>query len=185
MKVIPLEIPEVLNIRATSYEDERGIFFESFNLERYWNSGIHARFVQDNVSISKRGTIRGLHWQKDPYPQGKLVSVMKGSVFDVAVDIRFDSPTFGKWVGMELTDILANQLYIPPGFAHGFQALEDNTVFHYKCTNPWHKDSECCISIKDKDINIDWPIGFETLSSKDLAAPTLKEMIRTNIEDLK
>ncbi|MBF8776591.1 dTDP-4-dehydrorhamnose 3,5-epimerase [Pseudomonas fulva] len=169
MKAIPLAIPEVFLFTPRVFGDERGFFYESFNA-RVFNEiiGQQATFVQDNHSRSTRGVLRGLHYQLPPHAQGKLVRVVKGEVFDVAVDIRRSSPTFGKWVGAQLSAQNHNQLWIPPGFAHGFVTLSETAEFLYKTTDFYSPQSERCIAWDDPDIAIDWPIDYSpSLSAKD------------------
>ena len=179
MKLIQTAIPEVVIIEPKVFTDERGWFMESFNEQSFHHELIKLglpvpnAFVQDNHSCSNKGVLRGLHYQIAPYAQGKLVRVTQGSAFDVAVDIRIDSPTFGKWVGVELSATNHKQLWMPEGFAHGFIALEDNTHFLYKTTNYYSKESERSIIWDDEDLAIDWPTINNTeiiISQKDLAA---------------
>ena len=152
-----LKIPEVLTISPTIFGDERGYFFESFNEDLFNRvTGLDFHPVQDNESKSSKGVIRGLHFQRPPYAQAKLVRVVKGSAFDIAVDIRFGSPTYGQHTGVLLTEDNHKQFFIPRGFAHGFVALEDDTVFQYKCDNYYNKDSEGAILYNDETINIPW-----------------------------
>jgi dTDP-4-dehydrorhamnose 3,5-epimerase len=139
------------------FPDARGYFFESWSRERYRETGIHEDFVQDNISVSRKGVLRGLHAQRQPFAQGKLVSVLKGRVFDVAVDARAGSPTYGQWVGMELKAMGATQMYIPPGFLHGYLALEDDTIFNYKCTALYRPDAELTVRWDDPVLAIAWP----------------------------
>ncbi len=175
MKVIETTIPGVLLIEPKVFGDSRGFFLETFHLDRYIAAGIPSPFVQDNHSHSAKSVLRGLHFQKQ-YPQGKLVYVTSGTVFDVAVDIRKDSPTFGKWVGVTLSADKHQQFYVPAGFAHGFCVLSDTADFHYKCTDYYHPEDEGCIRWDDPDIGIQWPITNPTLSAKDANAPYLKNM---------
>ncbi len=169
MKVIETKLPGVLILEPRVFEDERGCFLETWNAERYVEVGITGPFVQDNVSVSKKGVIRGLHYQ-DPNPQGKLVSVLYGAVYDVAVDLRPNSPTFRKWVGVELSAENGHQLWIPPGMAHGFQALHDGTVFSYKCTAYYSPTDEQTLHWGDPSIGAEWPIEEPILSEKDSSA---------------
>ena len=166
MKVLPTEIPEVKIIEPRVFSDSRGYFFESYQTDRYREAGITKPFVQDNVSLSSYGTLRGLHYQ-DPNPQGKLVSVLEGRVLDVAVDLRRESPTFGKWVGVELSSDNFRQLWVPEGFAHGFVALSDTVLFQYKCTALYDPKSEKCIRWNDPTLNIDWGVKYPLISPKD------------------
>jgi len=168
----------VLLIEPTVYRDERGAFHESWNARRYQEHGIPGAFVQDNVSVSRKGVLRGLHVQH-PQPQGKLVSVLEGAVWDVAVDLRPGSPTYGQWTGVELTAENPRQLWIPVGFAHGFQVTSERAVFHYKCTAYYAPECEHSLRWDDPDLGIDWPITPPTLSEKDAAAPLLRELEAT------
>ncbi|MCK5522615.1 MAG: dTDP-4-dehydrorhamnose 3,5-epimerase [Thiomargarita sp.] len=177
MKVITTGIPGVLLITPKVFGDSRGFFLETFHASRYVEAGIPEPFVQDNHSRSAKGVLRGLHFQKQ-YPQGKLVSVTHGVVFDVAVDIRKDSPSYGQWVGITLSAEEHQQFYIPAGFAHGFCVLSEFADFHYKCTDYYHPEDEGCIRWDDPDIGIEWPISNPTLSTKDVNAPCLKDLSR-------
>ena len=170
MKVTPLDIPDVLLIEPNIFEDERGFFFESFNLNEFREvTSLDVTFVQDNHSKSLKGVLRGLHYQIPPYEQGKLVRVIQGEVFDVAVDIRKNSPTFGQYVSQILSYENKKQMWIPQGFAHGFLTLSDTSEFLYKTTNFYKPESERCILWNDKILNIDWPQNSDIhVSSKDL-----------------
>ena len=152
MEIIKTELEGLLIIRPDVFEDERGYFFESYNQEKFHKAGIDLKFVQDNESKSKKGVVRGLHLQSPPFEQGKLVRVMRGSVLDVAVDIRRNSPTYGKWAAIELSGKKKWMYWIPPGFAHGFATLEDETIFFYKCTNVYNKDAERSFLWNDPDV---------------------------------
>lgn len=174
MKVTPLAIADVLLIEPDVFGDARGYFLESFNAARYRDAGILQPFVQDNVSRSARGVLRGLHFQH-PNAQGKLVQVLAGEVFDVAVDVRSGSPTFGQWVGATLSEENHHQLWVPPGFAHGFVVTSDWATFAYKCTALYDRPSERAIRWDDPDIAIRWPIVDVQLSPKDAAAPRLRD----------
>lgn len=174
MIVRPTELPDVLRIERRVFRDERGWFVEGWNAERYAEAGIAEAFVQDNVSFSERGVLRGLHLQRAPHAQGKLVSVLSGAVWDVAVDVRSESETFGAWVGETLSAENGVQLYIPPGFAHGFVVTGDHAVFAYKCTAPYVPEAEVSVRWDDPEIGIDWPIDQPVLSAKDAEAPTLR-----------
>lgn len=167
MQLLPTRIPDLFLIQPRVFEDARGHFFESYNRSVFEQNGIMADFVQDNQSLSHKGVLRGLHFQNPPHAQGKLVRVIQGAVFDVAVDIRKGSATYGKWFGYELSGKNKMMMWIPAGFAHGFVTLEDNTVFSYKCTNYYHKASEDCLLWNDPDIGIDWGISNPLLSDKD------------------
>ncbi|BDR38650.1 dTDP-4-dehydrorhamnose 3,5-epimerase [Escherichia coli] len=170
MNVIKTEIPDVLIFKPKVFADERGFFFESFNQKVFEEAvGRKVEFVQDNHSKSSKGVLRGLHYQLEPYAQGKLVRCVVGEVFDVAVDIRKSSPTFGKWVGVNLSAENKRQLWIPEGFAHGFLVLSETAEFAYKTTNYYHPDSERGIIWNDPTLNIKWPVHSElpNVSEKD------------------
>lgn len=164
-------------IKPDVFEDERGYFFESFNREKFLQTGLDLKFAQDNESMSKRGVLRGLHFQAPPFAQGKLVRVIRGSVVDVAVDIRKDSPTYGKWESVVLSGKNKWMYWIPAGFAHGFATLEDDTVFFYKCTNVYNKGSEGSIRWDDPVLNIDWGMTGPVVSEKDKMSPAFRELI--------
>jgi dTDP-4-dehydrorhamnose 3,5-epimerase len=172
MKVRGTNLPGVVLIAPTIFDDPRGHFYESWSDARYAEAGIGASFVQDNVSISSRGTLRGLHLQH-PHGQGKLVYVLVGEVFDVAVDVRVGSPHFGRWAGVTLSDKDRHQLYIPPGFAHGFCVLSKTALFAYKCTDYYHRETEITVAWNDADIAVQWPLAEPLLSQKDLGGQTL------------
>jgi len=168
MNVIETEIKGVFIIEPKVFTDERGYFFESFNAKKFKElTGSDLNFVQDNQSKSNRGTLRGLHYQDEPHAQGKLVRVISGAVLDVVVDIRKDSPTYGKHISEVLTSFDNNMLWLPPGMAHGFVALEDYTIFSYKCTDYYHPESEKCIVWNDEDLKIDWRFDEPLISEKD------------------
>ena len=175
MKVIETELPGVLIIEPQVFGDRRGFFLETYHQQRYREAGIDVRFVQDNHSRSRKGVLRGLHYQL-VQPQGKLVGVARGEVFDVAVDIRRGSPTFGRWAACVLDDHRHRRLYVPPGFAHGFCVLSDEADFVYKCTDFYHPRSERGILWNDPDIGIEWPDLEMALSDKDARNPRLAEM---------
>ena len=175
MDVTTTNIEGLLIIKPRVFGDERGYFFESFREDIMKSNGVTSKFVQDNQSMSSKGILRGLHFQKDPFAQGKLVRVIKGSVLDVAVDIRKKSPTYGQHFLIELNEENKTMFYIPPGFAHGFLTLEDDTLFSYKCTNYYNKESEGAIRWNSKSLNVDWGIVNPILSSKDATAPTFDE----------
>ncbi|MDD5459161.1 MAG: dTDP-4-dehydrorhamnose 3,5-epimerase [Phycisphaerae bacterium] len=168
MLVKEAEIAGVLIFEPKIFADQRGYFFETWSQDRYRQAGIKENFVQDNVSFSQRGVLRGLHFQY-PNEQGKLVQVLSGQVFDVAVDIRVGSPTFGKYVGVELSEENHRQMYIPTGFAHGFCVCSETAFFSYKCTNYYDQKTEGGVIYNDPDIGIEWPISNPVLSSKDAA----------------
>jgi dTDP-4-dehydrorhamnose 3,5-epimerase len=175
VRIEPTALPGVLLIEPEVHGDGRGFFMETWHRERYVAAGIALPFVQDNLSRSARGILRGLHLQ-NPHAQGKLVSVLEGAVFDVAVDVRVGSPHFGKWVGYELSAANHRQLWVPPGFAHGFCVTTDHAMFAYKCTDIYHRESEIGLAWNDPALGIDWPIREPLLSAKDAAAPTLSEI---------
>jgi len=178
MKIKSTPLKDCYIIEPTIFEDERGYFFEKFNEKQFEElTGMNGHFVQDNVSKSSYGVLRGLHLQKGEHAQAKLVSCLEGKVWDVAVDLREDSPTFGQWFGIELTDENKLQLYVPRGFGHGFSVLSDTAVFAYKCDNFYNKESEGSVKYNDPDLNIDWKIKEEdaVLSEKDQNAPGFKE----------
>jgi dTDP-4-dehydrorhamnose 3,5-epimerase len=177
MKCIETDLPGVLLIKPDVFKDDRGFFMETWQSRRFREAGIDADFVQDNFSQSSRGTLRGLHYQIQQ-PQGKLVRVVSGEVFDVAVDLRRSSPGFGKWVGMALSADDRYQLWVPPGFAHGFLVLSETAGFEYKCSDFYAPEFERSIRWDDPDIDIDWPLpGGEqpVLSAKDADALFLKD----------
>jgi dTDP-4-dehydrorhamnose 3,5-epimerase len=176
MKALPTEIKDVIIIEPIVFQDDRGLFFESFQQEKFNELiGQQISFVQDNESVSKKGVLRGLHYQNPPFAQGKLVRVIKGSVLDVAVDIRKNSPTYGEHVAVLLSSENKRQLWIPEGFAHGFIALEDETIFQYKCTNFYHSVSEQALLWNDKTLQINWSINQPLLSPKDEIAPAFND----------
>ena len=175
MNVIELEIKGLFIIEPKIFEDDRGYFYESYNREQLLKYGIDIYFVQDNQSLSHKNVLRGLHYQNEPYGQDKLVRVIRGSVMDVAVDIREGSPTYGKWVKVFLSEKNKLSFLIPKGFAHGFITLEDNTIFSYKCSNVYNKQSEGGIIWNDPTIDIDWGVDIEDIiiSDKDSILPTI------------
>lgn len=175
MRVVEAELPGVIILEPKVFEDERGYFLESWSEKRYREAGIDTTFVQDNLSFSRYGVLRGLHYQK-PRAQGKLVSVLVGEVFDVVVDIRVSSPSFGRWMGAVLSAENRRQLYVPPGFAHGFVVTSENALFSYKCTDYYSPADEGSVRWDDPDIGIQWPVSSPTLSPKDGAAPLLREI---------
>jgi dTDP-4-dehydrorhamnose 3,5-epimerase len=176
MEIIRNVFDGIALIRPDVFADERGYFYESFNEEKYREIIGDLRFVQDNVSRSKFGTIRGLHYQIGPHAQGKLCQVLKGRVIDAAVDIRVGSPTFGKYYAAELSEDNHHQLWIPPGYAHGFSVLSQEAIFHYKCTAGYHKESERGLRFDDPDIAVDWKIKHPVVSAKDLLAKKFSEI---------
>jgi len=178
MRIKETPLKDCYIIEPTIYEDDRGYFFEKFNEKKFEElTGLNGHFVQDNISRSSYGVLRGLHLQKGENAQAKLVSCLEGKVFDVAVDLRKDSPTFGKWFGIELTDENKLQLYVPRGFGHGFSVLSEKATFAYKCDNFYSKESEGSVLWNDTDLKIDWQLPEEDvqLSEKDKLSPTFKD----------
>jgi dTDP-4-dehydrorhamnose 3,5-epimerase len=173
MKILETALPGVLLVELRVFRDDRGFFVETFQAERYTAAGIATTFAQDNFSHSARGTLRGLHFQ-EPNAQGKLVQVTRGTVFDVVVDVRRRSPTFARWFGVELSGDTPRQLWIPPGFAHGFCVTSESADFWYKCTTQYAPASERSIRWDDPRIGIDWPVAQPLLSQKDADAPLLE-----------
>jgi dTDP-4-dehydrorhamnose 3,5-epimerase len=177
-KIIETPIKDLLIIETKIFKDDRGFFLESYNLRDFEEIGLDLKFVQDNISKSKKGVLRGLHFQLR-HPQGKLVRVISGRVYDVAVDLRVNSPTFGRWFGIELKGEDGLAFYIPEGFAHGFLTLEDNTYFFYKCTEFYYPDDDLGVIWNDPEINISWPLeGIKELiiSDKDKRLPSFREV---------
>lgn len=173
-----LTIDGLIIIENKKFYDDRGYFFENFNQEKFNQiSGANIEFLQDNISHSKKGVLRGLHLQAPPFDQGKLVSVIQGSVLDVAVDIRKNSPTYGQYQMVELSEKNGLQFWIPSGFAHGFVTLEDNTIFSYKCTNSYHPQAEMSIRWNDPTLSIDWKVAHPIVSDKDKISPLFDEFI--------
>lgn len=177
MQVETFDIQGPLVITPKVFADERGHFFESFSKELFKQHGIDFEFVQDNQSLSQKGTLRGLHYQAPPFDQGKLVRVSRGTVIDIIVDIRKSSPTYGQSISVELSDKNFKQFWVPPGFAHGFSVLEDTTIFQYKCTNYYNKASEGGILYNDPDLKLNWQIENPIVSEKDQILPCLKNLI--------
>lgn len=180
MNVIETELPGVLVFEPTVFGDDRGFFVETYNANRYAEHGLALPFLQDNLSFSRRGTLRGLHFQ-NPRPQGKLVSVLQGEVYDVAVDVRAGSPTFGRWVGVTLSSADRRQMYVPPGFAHGFCVTSETALFAYKCTDLYDPAAEGAVAWDDPDLAIPWPVTEPVLSPKDRAAPRLGDVSRDRL----
>ena len=170
MTITKTEIEGLLILEPRVFKDDRGLFFESFNKEQFTEAAGSVNFIQDNQSVSKKGVLRGLHFQTNPHAQGKLVRVAHGSVIDVAVDIRKDSPTYGQHVSVKLSAENNKQFWIPEGFAHGFVSLEDNTIFCYKCTDYYAPECEGSLLWNDKDLNINWGIQEPLVSEKDKVA---------------
>ncbi len=175
MKVAETSLPGCRIIDPAVFGDERGFFFETWNAERFAECGLPDRFVQSNVSASAKGVLRGIHYQW-PNPQGKLVSVLEGEVYDVAVDIRRGSPHFGKWTAVILSAANKRQLWIPEGFAHGFAVLSERALFSYLCTAQYDRAADAGVRWDDPEIGIDWPVTSPLLSDKDAAAPMLKDI---------
>ena len=178
MNIIKTPIEGLLVLEPQLFRDARGYFVETYNEQRYHEAGIDARFVQDNQSCSTYGVVRGLHFQRPPYTQAKLVCCTQGRVLDVAVDLRKDSKTFGQWFSVELTEENHRQFFIPRGFAHGFSVLSEKAVFTYKCDNLYHPEADGGILLSDPDLNIDWQVPEEhrILSDKDTKHPLLKDL---------
>lgn len=169
-------LPDVLVIEPVVHRDPRGFFVETFQAARYRAFGMDVQFVQDNQSRSRRGTLRGLHWQTDEHAQAKLVRVIAGEIFDVAVDVRPGSPTFGRWVGVHLSADNFRQMYLPAGFAHGFCVLSEDADVEYKCSAPYHSAAERGLMWNDPEIGIEWPIDAPVLSARDERHPSLAEL---------
>ncbi len=176
MKIIETALTGVFIIEPKVFGDQRGFFLETFQAERYRDVGITLPFVQDNHSRSQRGVLRGLHFQRTR-PQGKLVSVSRGAVYDVAVDINPESPTCGQYVGVVLNDENHRQFWVPPGYAHGFCVLSETADFQYKCTDLYYPDDEGGLIWSDPDVNVPWPVETPKLSEKDQANPTLRQLL--------
>ena len=174
MRVAQTEFEEVLILEPDAFADKRGFLMETYQQERYMGFGIHSVFVQDNLSRSLRGTLRGLHYQH-PHPQAKLVQVLQGAIFDVVVDIRKGSPRFGRWAGALLSEENKHQLYVPKGFAHGFCALSEAALVYYKCSDLYAPDSEGGILWSDPDLSISWPVKDPLISDKDSRYPFLRD----------
>lgn len=175
MKVIPGKLAGLAVIEPKVFGDARGFFFEGWNASRYREAGVAGEFVQDNLSHSGRGILRGLHFQS-PNPQGKLVQVLEGEVFDVAVDLRRSSPTFGRWEGVVLSAANHRQLWVPPGFAHGFAVLSESALFHYKCTAYYSPADEWTLLWNDPELAIEWPVADPVLSAKDRKGMALRDL---------
>ncbi len=176
MNVIKTNLTGVLVIEPEFYEDARGFFFETYNKDKYLKGGLNFVFVQDNLSKSGKNTIRGLHYQAGVNAQGKLCQAITGNVIDVAVDIRFGSPTFGEHFSIELSGDNHKQIWIPPGFAHGFSVLSESAIFSYKCTAPYSKEDERAILFKDPQLDIDWKTDKPVVSDKDMKARLFSEI---------
>ena len=183
MKIIETKLNGVLIIEPAVYSDSRGFFMETYNRRRYQDLGLAADFVQDNFSFSVSGTLRGLHYQ-DPHPQAKLVQVLDGEIFDVAVDIRKDSPTFGQWIGAHLSRENKRQFFIPEGFAHGFEVLSKTAMFTYKCSDFYAPECEKGVIWNDPDIGIEWATTSPILSDRDNKLPWLKNLDPINLQNV-
>jgi dTDP-4-dehydrorhamnose 3,5-epimerase len=180
VNVIPCQLSGLLILEPKVFGDARGFFMETWNQRRYAEAGLPAEFVQDNLSFSLQGALRGLHFQ-NPSPQSKLVSVLTGAVFDVAVDLRRSSPTFGQWHGLELSGDNKRQFFVPAGFGHGFLVLSQTALFHYKCTEFYSPKDEMTIRWDDPDLAIAWPIKAPTLSEKDMKGLRLRDVPRERL----
>src|SRR5689334_21197848 len=180
MNIRPCELPGLLILEPKVFGDARGFFMETWNQRRYQEAGIPDAFVQDNISVSKQGALRGLHFQ-NPSPQGKLVSVLQGEVFDVSVDLRLSSPTYGKWHGIRLSGENKLQFFVPAGFAHGFVVLSPTAMFHYKCTDFYAPKDEWTLIWSDPDIAIKWPTMNPALSEKDAKGLHLRDVLRERL----
>ena len=174
MNIATCDIPGLVVIEPKVFGDARGYFFESWNSQRY-DAIIQARFVQDNISFSRKGTVRGLHFQ-NPNAQGKLIQVLQGEVYDVAVDLRRSSPTFQKWHALLMSSENKKQFYIPPGFAHGFAVTSETALFHYKCTEFFSQKDEMALKWDDPDLNIPWPVESPTISERDAKGLRLRDI---------
>lgn len=180
MKVVETKLPGVLVIEPRVFGDPRGFFVETYNAERYHEAGLTMQFVQDNVSLSSRGVLRGLHMQS-PRPQGKLIMAITGEIFDVAVDLRVGSPTFGQWESCILSGETKRQFWIPPGLAHGFCVLSEEALVLYKCTDTYQPNDERTIAWNDPDLGVDWPIATPSLSKRDAQAPRFADFPRERL----
>lgn len=175
MKVVHGQLAGLLIIEPDVFGDERGFFLETWNRHRYAEAGLDVEFAHDNLSLSRRGILRGLHFQ-NPSAQGKLVMVLHGEVFDVAIDLRQSSGTFGQWASVVLSGENKRQFYVPPGFAHGFEVVSETALFHYKCTAGYSAKDECAVRWNDPELAIPWPIREPVVSAKDAKAPLLREL---------
>jgi dTDP-4-dehydrorhamnose 3,5-epimerase len=180
MNIVSTRLDGVLLVEPRVFGDQRGYFYETYQRERYAEGGITAEFVQDNISFSRQNTLRGLHYQH-PGGQAKLVQVLEGAIFDVAVDVRHGSPTFGKWVGVTLSSEKQRQLYIPAGFAHGFCVLSPTALFMYKCSDYYAPQHEGGVRWDDPDLAIEWPVKRPLLSERDSSFPVLKDIANQNL----
>lgn len=180
MKVTETKLSGVLVLELKVFEDDRGYFLETWSRTRYEQAGVLGHFVQDNISFSKKGILRGLHFQY-PQSQGKLIQVLLGEVMDVVVDIRVGSPTYGQWIGEVISESNHRQMYIPPGFAHGYCVMSETALFSYKCTDFYNSATEHGIIWNDPEIGIEWPIDQPVLSPKDMNYPGLKDLEPENL----
>jgi dTDP-4-dehydrorhamnose 3,5-epimerase len=183
MKVTEIKLSGVLVLEPKVFQDDRGYFLETWNRKRYEQAGIPGHFVQDNISFSKKGILRGLHFQY-PQSQGKLIQVLSGEVIDVVVDIRVGSPTYGQWIGEVISEANHRQIYVPPGFAHGYCVNSEAALFSYKCTDFYNPATEHGIIWNDPDIGIEWPVEQPALSPKDINYPRLKDLDPENLPQL-
>lgn len=177
MNVSKMDLPGVRLVEPDVYADDRGSFMETWNAREYGRCGLNVTFVQDNLSRSREGVLRGLHFQ-NPRPQAKLISVLEGAVYDVVVDVRIDSDTFGEWQGTVLSAENARQLYVPEGYAHGFVVTKGEALFHYKCTDFYHPKADRAVRWNDPSLDVDWPVDDPILSDKDAGAPLLEALPR-------
>jgi len=179
MKLTPLDISDVIVIEPEVFKDDRGFFFEAYNQEKFNKAlGKEINFAQDNQSFSKKGVLRGLHFQKPPFEQAKLIRVLRGKIFDVCVDLRIKSKTFGNWFGLEIDDIERKQLYIPSGFAHGFIVLSAEAEIIYKVNKPYNKESEVILKYDDPKLGINWPMQPLEISMKDMNAESFEKVYK-------
>jgi dTDP-4-dehydrorhamnose 3,5-epimerase len=182
MNIIQTTLPGVVIIEPQVFGDARGFFMETWNRPRYEAAGLPGDFIQDNLSRSRKGVLRGLHYQK-PFAQGKLLSVLEGEIFDVAADIRRSSPDFGRWVGVMLSGANRRQLYVPPGFAHGFYVVSDTALVAYKCTEVYHPEADHGVRWDDPQIGVEWPVTDPAVSEKDRRAPLLGAIATDDLPD--
>lgn len=177
MNIIKTKIEGLLIVEPRVFKDDRGYFFENYQIERYKEAGINADFIQDNEAFSTYGVVRGLHYQLGQFSQAKLVRVVKGKVLDIAVDLRKNSPTFGEWMGVELSEDNKKQFFVPRGFAHGYSVLSETVIFSYKCDNVYNPESERGLNLNDIKLNINWgvPIGKQIISGKDKVLPNFED----------
>jgi len=179
MNIIETPIKGLIIIEPKIFGDARGYFYESYQKKRYDEAGIKANFIQDNEAFSTYGVVRGLHFQKGEFAQAKLVRVLQGKVYDVAVDLRKNSPSYGEWYGVELSEENKKQFFVPRGFAHGYSVMSETAIFAYKCDNDYNPQSEGGINLNDETLNIDWkiPVNKQLISDKDVILPNIKDII--------